>query len=174
MSKRLSWSPEDHEEFAGLLDAVFAIPASTERYDAAVGMLLDAEQAHRPWAHDLVQETLRLGMQQLLRRERDRRASVAVSFDGRVVTKPRVQSVKRTDDDGEKVEQQSLIDFWTWEEIEAKAAEYLRAAQGFREGWGMCRRLLQLRDRVPGALTPADACAGLGTTVEAWLSEEVA
>lgn len=176
MSRR-SWSDDDQREFEELLDAALAEDAVAARRDVFLAGLDDAVQARRYWALDTLREIREGGADRILKRERSTRLPrVPVSGDdGTIVgSVPREFGVKRRDGSGREVHQRTLFDLMTWEELRHKRAELRAQADAYGLDAEAVGRLLSLETQVPTAATPAEACAKLGTTVEAWLAEGAA
>lgn len=176
MSKR-SWSDDDQHEFDELLDAALAEDAVAGRRDVFLAGLDDAVQAQRYWALDTLREIREGGADRILKRERSARLPrVPVSGDdGTVIgSVPREFGVKRRDAAGQEVHQRTLFDLMTWEELRRKQGELRAQADAYELDADAVGRLLSLETQAPGTATPAEACAKLGTTVEAWLAEGAA
>lgn len=172
---RQSWSPEEKDEYEALCREAWESSESTKaRTDEFLRLLHDAEQARRLFAIDTLRDIEAIGAASLLKRWNKSSNRVAVAYDGRVLSKPRTVGTTRADDSGNRYAVQALFDYMSFDEIEAKVSEYLRQVSAYRENIYLGTRLLELRDQAPGALTPAEACARLGTTVEAYLAADAA
>ena len=91
-----------------------------------------------------------------------------VSYDGQLLSVPRVQSRKVTIA-GEVTNQRELIEVWTWEQLREKRAEAIKASRGYTVKIGHYDRLLALHERAPDAKSPADAAKQLGIDLEDYL-----
>ena len=172
---RSGWTPEEREEYDSICTESWGVSASTRgRVAAFLERIHDARQAHRFFAGEVDAEMRRVGAARLLNRWHKANAQVTVSFDGRVLNKPRVIGTVRSDAEGRSFATQALFDFMTWGEIEEKIQEYAKQVNAYRANIALCLRLLDLHDAVPAAATPAQAAEALGTSVEAWLGEQAA
>lgn len=170
------WSQQDRDEYAAACAEAWDAGDSTrERGRHFRALVDDAVQAHRPWAMDLARQFAERGAQSELNSWRkSTRPLAAVAHDGRLISKTRVVGVPRLGPDGEVYITQALFDLMTFDEIVQKIREYERQSFAYRDNIQVAKRLLELQTAAPDALTPADAAARLGTTVDAWLMGEVA
>jgi hypothetical protein len=172
---RGTWTPEDREEHDAILTEAWGAARSTAgRVEKYLSLINDAIQARRFFARDVENDMKRTGARAQLKRWHKARAQVAVSYQGRVISKPRVIGTDRTDEEGRVYTTQTLFDFMTWDEIENKIREYAAQVQSYRANIALCLRLLELHDAAPSAATPAEAVEMLGTSMETWLGEEAA
>jgi hypothetical protein len=170
-----SWSPEEREEFEALCEEAWTSSDSTRaRTEEFLRLLHDAEQGRRLFAKDTLREAEGIGAASILKRWNKRTNRVAVSYDGKVLSKPRTIGTTRADAAGNRYAVQTLFDYMTFEEIETKVREYLRQVSAYRENIYIGTRLLELRDMAPDARTPAEACKQIGTTVDAFLAADAA
>lgn len=168
-----AWSPEERAAYDRICAEAWDVDESTaERTEAFLSLINDARQAHQFFAGDVLDEALRRGAASLLKSWHKARRRVPVSFEGEVLSKPRVIGTTVVSDDGSVIHAQTLFDLWTWEQLEAKAREYAQNIKAFRANLHIVVRLLELRERAPEATNPAQACERLGTTVEQWLATE--
>lgn len=166
---RAGWSPEERAEYEELLaEIVQATKDSRERIDLLEHRLLDAVQAHRPWANEVDRACLRQGLGQEIRRFEDRRNTALVSHDGRLLSVPATQSRRVSTPDGE-VYQRELIEVWTWAEIEVKRVEAIRTRRTYDAHIRHYDLLLALHVRCPESTSPADAATRLGLDLEQYL-----
>lgn len=169
------WSPEECEAYDALCAEAWASSETTRgRTEAYLAMVDDAVQAHEFFARDVEADFRQRGASAQLKAWRKRQQTVVVSYEGKLLTKPRTIGTRRTDADGRTYATQELFDFNTWDEIEAKVREYIKQAQAYSVNIAIGTRLLELRDAAPGAATPAEAVVQLGTTIEAWLGDDEA
>lgn len=169
-----TWSAADREEYEAACTEAWAAGTSTrERGEAFRALVADAVQAHRSWACHLMRIFAERGAQAELKSWRKASQPVAVvAYNGQVLSRPRVVGFQQRDAEGHGYVVQELFDLIPFAKIEEKVTEYQRQVGAYRENLALARRLLELRDAVPDALTPADAASRLGTTVDAWLMQE--
>lgn len=171
MNKK-SWSPEELAEHDDLMAEVCdATKDSRQRVQLFLSKITDAVQARRLWARDLERYATYLGAATYVKHWDKARREVAVSYNGRLLTKPAVVGITGIDGAGDPVFQQRLFFFFSWEEIERKRTEYMRQIQAYKVDIHICDRLLALRDLAPAAINPDEAARSIGTSVEEWLSE---
>jgi hypothetical protein len=172
---RQSWSPEEKDEYEALCREAWDSSDSTkDRTEEFLKLLQDAAQARRIFARDILREIEMAGAAALLKRWNKQTSRVAVAYDGRILSKPRTVGTTRADELGKRYAVQTLFDLMTFDEIERKVREYQKQVSSYKENIHLAETLLALRRKAPGAQTPAEACARLGTTVEAYLAEEAA
>jgi hypothetical protein len=165
---RNAWSPAERDEYEELLAEVCnATPDTSERLNLLEEKLNDAQQAHRGWAYSVSSQCRRFGLAKEISRFQDRNRAL-VSFDGRLLSMPRVQS-RRVEVAGEMTYQRELIVLWTWAELLDKRAEAIRASQTYTAKVGHYDRLLALREKAPGSATPAEAANVLGLDLDEYL-----
>lgn len=165
------WSADERAEYEALMSRVLAATETTrERVDLMEDLVTDAIQAHRFWASDVERESRRAGYAARIKRHEKERETVLVSYEGRLLSKPRVIGTTRRID-GHPVAVQGLIEVMTWDELEAKRADYLVQIRAYDVNIATIDRLLALRDLAPGAATPEEAATSIGTTVDEWLGE---
>lgn len=168
---RLNWSEEDNEECeAAAQEAWDSSTKQSERTDAWLRFMLSGEQAHRTWAVDLVAEALRTGAGAELKRIHDRlitRADVALG-PSRVVQKRRTLGVIEKDTDGTQSWTQMEFDDCTLDQLVAKRNDVDKVSATYRDSRVMLDRLIALCKEA-GAVTPREAAAILGTTVDDWI-----
>ena len=166
---RAAWSPEERAEYDELLAEVVAATTRTdERLDLMDRKIIDAVQAHRPWASEVLLAARRSGFSKEIRNYQNQQR-VPVAYDGRVLSVPAVQARRVVDESGAVAYQRGLIDYWTWEELKAKRAEAVQAATTYTEKIAHYDRLLMLGELAPGSATPAEAAAALGVDLADWL-----
>jgi hypothetical protein len=165
---RNAWSPQERDEYEELLAEVCNATNDTrERLDLFEEKLADAQQAHRPWAFSVARQCQRFGLGKEISRFQDRNRAL-VSFDGRLLSMPTVQS-RRVEVAGEVTFQRELIVLWTWAELRDKRAEAIRASETYTAKVGHYDRLLALEEKAPGAATPAEAADQLGLDLDEYL-----
>ncbi len=166
---RNAWTEEDRAQYELICQQAWAISRSqAERTDEFLRLMRDAEQAHRFFAVDSMHTAMRTGAAAQLKSwsDRQRTGRIPVRYDGRVISQRRTLGTTYVDSEGNAVPTQGLFDFWTREQLEAKAADYAANIRAYRVNLSTIMRLLDLLDGAPGALTPAEAALRLGTTVE--------
>lgn len=176
MNKR-SWSDDDVAEYEDLLDDALTEAAVAARRDMFLAGLDQGVQAHRYWALDVLRDMRDKGADRILKREQAARVpKVIVSGeDGSIAgSVPREYGVRRRDASGRMTHQRVLFDVMPWDELREKATAFLKQVEAYELDIRAIIRLLTLETKAPGTATPAEACARLGTTVEAWLSEGAA
>ena len=174
MNERM-WTADDRDEFESMCNEAWdSGEATRDRIDAFLSMLRDAIQSHRPWAFEVEDEALRRGANALLNRWNKRSNQVAVSYRGKVISKPRVIGARRTDEAGNAYSTQSLFDFMSWDELRQKKNEYLVQLGAYTANVALIDRLLALYELAPSATNAADAATSIGTTVEAWIGQDAA
>lgn len=165
---RNAWSPQERDEYEELLAEVCNATTDTrERLDLFEEKLNDAQQAQRGWAYSVSQQCRRFGLGKEISRFQDRNRAL-VSFDGRLLSMPRVQS-RRVEVNGELTYQRELIVLWTWDELRSKRAEAIRSSETYTAKVGHYDRLLALQDKAPGAATPAEAAEELAIDLDEYL-----
>lgn len=171
---RAGWTPEERDEYEELLGEIVGETSdSRERLDLFEHKLLDAVQAHRPWASEVERACRRFGMGKEVSRFEDRNRAL-VSHDGRVLNLPAKQARKVTTTDGEVTYQRELIELWTWDEIAAKRLEALKARRTYDDKVAHYDRLLALRVLAPESASPADAATAAGVDLDEFLSKPLA
>lgn len=165
---RNAWSPEERDEYEELLAEVCNATNDTrDRLDLFEEKLLDAIQAHRPWALSVSNQCRRFGLGKEISRFQDRNRAL-VSFDGRLLSMPTVQA-RRVEVGGEVHFQRELIVLWTWAELREKRREAIRASETYSAKVGHYDRLLALEERAPGSATPAEAADQLALDLDEYL-----
>jgi len=166
------WSEEERAEYEVLMARVLAeSEAMVERVDLMDQLVQDAVQAHRFWASEVEQESRRAGYAARIKRYEKERHTALVSYQGTLLTKPRVIGTTRRVE-GRAVAVQTLFDAMTWDELAAKRADYLVQIRAYDANVATIDRLLALRDLAPDAMTPEQAATAIGTTVDTWLGQE--
>ncbi len=100
---RALWSPEERDEYEALIaEIVNATTDTSERLDLFDDKLIDAVQAHRPWAVDVARSCRRYGLAKEITRFEARNRTF-VSHDGRLLSLPRVQARRVTTATGEQI-----------------------------------------------------------------------
>jgi hypothetical protein len=164
------WSPDERDEYEDLLAEVCNATTDTrERLDLFEVKLDGAIQAHRPWASDVSDQSRRFGLGKEISRFQDRNRAL-VSFDGRLLSMPRVQA-RRVEVAGEVTYQRELIVLWSWQELLDKRAEAIRSSETYTAKVGHYDRLLALREKAPDTKTPAQAADALGIDLDEYLGQ---
>ena len=166
---RAAWSPQERSEFDELVAEVIAASTGTaERLDLMDAKILDAVQAHRPWATEFARAARREGYAREIKRHQDRER-IPVAYDGRVLSVPAVQARRVVDESGVAGYQRELIELWTWDELREKRREAIRASTTYTEKVAHYDRLLMLGELAPESSTPAEAAESLGVELGDWL-----
>lgn len=171
-----AWSDDDSNEFNALVTEALSVPKTADRRDIFLAGLDAAVQEKRYWALDVAGWIRDDGADRLLRSEQDRRRPrVPVAHNGAIIGRmPREIGQRTRDEDGKVTYQRGIFDYKTWDELSEKINEFSRNRRALDVDILALRRLLTLRDLVPGTATPAEACEQLGITVEEFLAAEQA
>jgi hypothetical protein len=166
-----NWSPEERDEYDAMLaEIVTSATDSGERADLMEAKMRDAIQAQRFWANDAEYHACRVGylaqIKSYLKRNR-----LLFSYEGLLISRPRVVGTKSVSESGETVHIQALIETLTFDE---QRLEYLRQIRAYDENLALVDRLLALADMCPEASSPIDALKMLDLTVEDYLGEAAA
>jgi hypothetical protein len=168
---RAGWTPDERDEYEDLLgEIVGATNVTADRLDLFEHRLLDAIQAHRPWATEVERACRRSGLGKEISRYEDRNRAM-VSHEGRVLNLPAKQARKVASTDGAVEYQRELIELWSWDEIAEKRLEALKAAQTYTDKVAHYDRLLALRVLAPDAKSPADAAKAAGLDLDEFLAK---
>jgi hypothetical protein len=171
---RKSWPPEVSEDYEQVLRKVVESSASTsDRLDHFEDLLNDGIQAGILWALEIERSAPRDLLAKELRNFQNRSRAM-VSYDGKVLNLPRVQSARVRSESGRVYHQRELIELWPWEQIVAKRTEALKAMTTYTAKIAHYDKLLALRDACPIAISPSDAAIRLGVSLESWLAGELA
>lgn len=169
------WSDEDAAEVDEMFAAVVGSSHDTgARVDALLSALDDAANAHRTWAVEIESNVRKRGALALLRSEIRKRYRVSVAHNGRLLNKPRMIGGRHLAEDGTRTSQLRLMEDLSWDELEERSRWYEGQITAYADDRTIMRKLLALRAQVPSAATPAQACAELGLTVEAYLAQDAA
>jgi hypothetical protein len=177
---RACWSDEDRNEYESLIARCLEWSATADRRQDFLAELDKALETHpcppiECWAFDVNAEIRDRGAEHVLKIEMARaRPRVPVATDtGLIIGKvPREMGRKIRGVEGEVEHQRTIFDFLTWDELLDKAVEFAATAKAATVDRLAVEKLLTLKDRVPEAANPHEACAALGTTVEDFLSGE--
>ncbi|ADG96523.1 hypothetical protein Srot_0030 [Segniliparus rotundus DSM 44985] len=162
------WSQRDRDEHDALVyEAWESSKRQDERTDFYLNGLIDAEQAQRGWAVEVLAHYRRNGCANGLKNHM-KRCRVPMSHDGRILSKPAVVGARRTDEDGTRYYEQALIYYVTLPELREKQKESIALSKTYDETTAMFGKLIALCE-AGGANTPAEAAENLGVTVEGWL-----
>jgi len=168
------WGTEERAEYEALVRESWASHRSTfQRVEFFKHGLLDAIQAHRPWASEVSDDAQNRGLSNILKGEQKRARATVVMADGRQVEKPQVIGIRRLAADGTAYTEQTLFDFVSIEEIEQKRREYLTNITAYSDNVAVLDKLLALCE-AGHSNVPATAAANLRTTVAAWLGQQAA
>lgn len=172
-----AWSDDERAEFDALVDEALGRPAMADRVDVFLaGLDAAGEQARRYWAADCLNDMRRRGAEKILKHEQEvRRPRVPVADNGSVLGRaPREFGRTVRDVDGKVSHQRELFDFLTWDELRDRRDQFAKNARALQVDMFTVDKLLALEQRADAAATPDEACRILGTTVEAYLADEVA
>lgn len=163
-----NWSPEEREEFeAACIEAWGSSVRQGERTEAFIDALRDARQAQRFWASDVLEEALRTGASSILKNW-SKRQRIVITFEGEVVSRPRMIGRRRDDGEGRGYTEQALLDSFTLDELRSKRTEYLAQIKAYRQNIAVIDQLIALCEAT-GCDTPADAARALGVSVDDWI-----
>lgn len=171
------WDDDERVEYdEACSEAWHVSDRQSDRNDRMVEIITDAVQAQRQWAVDIRDDALRSGLAAKLKQWKRKQAKgeVTVAYNGEVLNTARLVGTKHRDDSGDTYHEQTLFDTMPWDELKEKRREDLRQRQVYDIRINTWDRLLALEELAPGASTPAEAVAQLGTTIESYLGEEVA
>lgn len=170
---------EEREEWESMLtDAVGSADdgakVTRRAADALKKLLLDAEQAQKKWAGMVFDEATLRGLQGIARSYMKRQSTVMMSHDGEVIGKASRVGIRRKQDDGSQVWQQTLFVDMTWDELAQWLGHIESQVSALLIDKAMVKKIQALRERVPESKGPGDACKKLGTTIKAVLAEDAA
>lgn len=165
-------SPEEREEYAALLDD--ALNGSRQADMAAIDrmerMVAQADRAGREWPALLYRQWYREGMRAALKEHAKAQSRALVSYQGRLVSKDTRRGVLRETDSGQRAFQQVLFDDMSWSEFDEWRSRNADQIAALEINEVMAQKLDALRVLAPKSTGIGDACALLGTTVEAVLA----
>lgn len=171
MIRDRAWDREAKQEYqAACSEAWESSDRQSDRSDRFLEIIADGVQAHRRWAQECQRESLRMGAAVILKNWKKAQRTVALSYNGQVITKPRTIGVKRQNDEGEFFDTQVLFDFTTWEELDKKRESILLVVRSYNETVAMIDRVRALHDLAPAAANPDEAARAIGTTLDKWLA----
>lgn len=151
-------------ELTAALDEVSAGEMTTgKRAEKLLAILLDAEQAQRPWATAQLRAATLAGLGGQIKRHM--KARCLVSVKRRKAPSSTVIGVPRFVNDRVQWHQVTMADA-TLDEL-VSYREMLRTnAAGIRANLRNVDRVIDMVEKVPGASTAGQAAASLGTTIE--------
>lgn len=159
------WSDEEFAEYEQAWnDSYTATDDTGERVAMFLQSILDAEQAHRTWAKDVIAEMLRQGSAEVWKRA-PRQKPVAVKGGAQVNTQV---AAKREDDEGAQLYVQLHIFDMHREELEKHRADISAQLRSYRYKGRLADRLMALIDQAGGDCTAREAAVTLGIDIEAW------
>lgn len=180
MNIREMLSPEEREEYDALLVEAGLDDNGLPRESAEIGprmhdLLMDAAQAGRAWAGWVIRDDAEDGHLRRFKGWLKQEKRHKVLYDGVIVSRAAVRGITRKKDDGSTMHQLFEWRDMSWMDIEAQIAEASLRIRSERITISTARKLLALRDRAPGAATPAEAAKLLGLELDDYLlSEEAA
>lgn len=164
--------PESREEYDALMAEVVSEADSTgERAALMDAKVADAIQAHRQWAMESEQAAKLDGYSRQIKDYLKRTRVVVALTEKRSITKPATVGTKQMTSAGKWVDVQLPLEVLTFDQLRQKRGEYLRQRKSYDDNIAVADRLLALEEMSPGAVTPADACAAIGTSLEDYLGE---
>jgi len=164
----------------GELDALMAEawPPAADSHDTATcarrmrDLLLDAEQAGRPWATTILDRSVILGCESIGKRWAKKHNRVMVPAGSALASVARRVGTRRGSPGGPVGWQQCLIETLTWAEIRRAIADIEQQVGTLLVNKEAKARLLALHKLHPTSTCPADAAALEGTTVESVMAGE--
>lgn len=165
-------SQEERDELRQMLEEVCTQAKGTgERAELLRKKLLDAEQAHRPMANEVLMQAELVGLAKLVTGHvKSARTVTMTTSGGSKVLKSLVAGIRRKRSDGSIEFQQTFLAEFTWDEI----ADALATVEGHLAGNSIRRKLLRraadLRAQVPEARTVGEALTVVGMSIEDWLA----
>lgn len=153
------------DEYRQMLDEVCSGDLSTgERAAKLRDLLLDAEQAHRDFARDVLRDAQLAGLAKTIKAHQ--KAAQRVTL--KKATRSSVIGVRRTSA-GRPAWHQVPLDGVTWDELTAHIERAKTNARALGINARVAEKLLKLRDGHPSADGPGDALAEMGVTLEAYI-----
>lgn len=128
------------------------------------------ENLGTPWSAAVLDDAQADGLWAAFKAQMKAESRTLVSHDGQLVGKALRVGAKRRRDDGTEAWQQSLLHDMSWAQVEAWLDQTIRQVSALLVNQGIAERLLDLRDRFPESHGPADACAAIGTSLDAYLA----
>lgn len=131
-------------------------------------MLLDAEQAQRPWASQMLDDDQLAGCVNRAKRWLDsHQERMLVAFNGQIIAKARRKGRKqRNQADGSSTWQRTLFDDFSWSELEEFLQSAIGRAAAEQVNIASARKLLVLKERAPDTYGPQEASERLGTSID--------
>lgn len=125
-------------------------------------LLLDAEQAQRPWVRQILLDATLAGLGSIIKRHMKAKCMVAT----RQRTTTTVIGIQRENASGDMEWQQVPMSEATFDELRQYQLMLKANAATLRKNTRLIDRLLELESRAPSAATVGEAIAQLDTTVE--------
>lgn len=174
MTKR-TWPADQKDEYDRICQEAWDAGDSTrDRTEAFIDKIRDAEQAHRMFARDILREALFRGMSAILKRWHKSRRTVAISYEGDILTHDkllsRVVGIRNDTGQGGWYYTQTLFELLTFEQVAEKLREFQTQQFAYTINVHVYERILALKALVPSANTPAEACQHLGITIDQYLA----
>lgn len=163
---------EDRAEYRDFVDEMTAYYRLHQPTGRDMGATLRSRLAATPagWATRVLDDAQVDGLWSAFKSQMKAESVALVSHDGRVIAKATRVGTKRRNDDGSEGWQQSLLHDMSWSQVEQWLDTTIRQIGALFVNRGMAERLLDLREQFPDSVGPADACARLGTSVDAYLA----
>lgn len=168
------WTDDDKAEWEAALDEALALRNSAEQAARLSEIIDDARRSMRTWAEDKLDEAIRLGCAEMVKRAAGRRRRVLVAHNGRMLNRPAIRGVTARRGDGEKVFQRRLFIEMTFAEVEEVISTSTRHIRGEFDNIAVARKVLALADLAPGTETVAEACDALRLDLDVYLATEQA
>lgn len=149
-------------EYKTMLDEVCVGRISTrERALRLYDMLMDARQAHRPWAAQVLREATLAGLRATITRHQKATRQVATKKSKRSM----VIGVQR-EIHGTRQWVQSPLDEVSWIELNGHVQLALQNREAINRNLRHYRKLMALQELAPGSAGPGEAARQIGTSVE--------
>lgn len=163
---------EQRAEYRDFVDEMAAHYRIHQPSGRDMGALLrnQLESIPSSWALRVLEDAQIDGLWSTFKNAMKAESVALVSHDGQVIAKATRVGTKRRNDDGTEGWQQSLLHDMSWSQVEQWLDQTIRQIGALFVNRGMAERLLDLRDQFPDSVGPADACARLGVSVDAFLA----
>lgn len=163
-----TWDPQARAEYRDFMHDVCNASLDTgRRRNAIVDALPGLLQSHKYWVKDLERRIRYLGALEVLREfVRAERSRPAMSGGGQ---KSGVISLKFKAPTGETWNQLTVFELAPFEQIAEKRRDFLKSVRAYNENVAFLDKLLALREMVPAAGNPLEACEQLGIAIDDYI-----
>jgi len=172
-------SNEDRAEYESLMQQAWGDNGHTVVTAEAAShmrrLLVEAEQAGRPWASVILDAALASGLQSIGKKWLKNRSLVPVAYDGSLLgsTTTRV-GVTHRDAAGSAINEQRLFQFLTWDQLISKQDRVRAQIRAIGISHTAITKLLLLRERFPDSAGPGEALELAGLSVKDYLAADEA